>query len=470
MHTQRAWDQHARAKSFLTYTHKSQYDVEARVEEQRQARALLRSERQLAQAQSTQPPSPKPKQHNISLHDSVPDTVSMVTTATNGVALDPCFVALMDRILGVQLGSRQALDDEADEASEDPAAEQGKPNSYLNQGRDDSMVLDDAAGTIQIPPCSPRSDCIDKLDTAQTSQAAITGEKTSAAMELDSSLHEVVTTIAASTEEQLDEVVALDDVKSATAAVSVAAKSAIEIQGKSDAPANAPVNTDAADATGVNDGNDGDGVGDADTDAANSNVTAASAAVAAANVDAKACAKLAGAVVPDADRLHMQLVSEAAQQTSSTAYGPKGGTAKDAKWCKQCKPADAVDIVNKRCLTENCDTIVQNRALKTESPRGNGGGLRVDALLSPAPVSKGGEDRCEPGSLGPSPRVTPLCKKPISSFALFANAIRPRLKREYPQMPLAEIARETGRQWKALSVDEQAKWKTASKNCTKTTI
>ena len=100
----------------------------------------------------------------------------------------------------------------------------------------------------------------------------------------------------------------------------------------------------------------------------------------------------------------------------------------------------------------------------TESPRGNGGGLRVDALLSPAPVSKGGEDRCEPGSLGPSPRVTPLCKKPISSFALFANAIRPRLKREYPQMPLAEIARETGRQWKALSVDEQAKWNTASKN------
>ena len=102
--------------------------------------------------------------------------------------------------------------------------------------------------------------------------------------------------------------------------------------------------------------------------------------------------------------------------------------------------------------------------MKTESPRGNGGGLRVDALLSPAPVSKGGEDRCEPaGSLGPSPRVT-LCKKPISSFALFANAIRPRLKREYPQMPLAEIARETGRQWKALSVDEQAKWNTASKN------
>ena len=145
-------------------------------------------------------------------------------------------------------------------------------------------------------------------------------------------------------------------------------------------------------------------------------------------------------------------------------YGLKGGTAKDAKWCKQCKPADAVDIVNKRCLTENCDTIVQNRALKTESPRGNGGGLRVDALLSPAPVSKGGEDRCEPGSLGPSPRVVTLCKKPISSFALFANAIRPRLKREYPQMPLAEIARETGRQWKALSVDEQAKWNTASKN------
>ena len=134
----------------------------------------------------------------------------------------------MDRILGVQLGSRQALDDEADEDSEDPAAEQGKPNSYLNQGRDDSMVLDDAAGTIQIPPCSPRSDCIDKLDTAQTSQAAITGEKTSTTMELDSSLHEVVTTIAASTEEQLDEVVALDDVKSATAAVSVAAKSAID--------------------------------------------------------------------------------------------------------------------------------------------------------------------------------------------------------------------------------------------------
>ena len=34
-------------------------------------------------------------------------------------------------------------------------------------------------------------------------------------------------------------------------------------------------------------------------------------------------------------------------------YGPKGGTPKDAKWCKQCKPADAVDVKNKKCVECN---------------------------------------------------------------------------------------------------------------------
>jgi hypothetical protein len=40
------------------------------------------------------------------------------------------------------------------------------------------------------------------------------------------------------------------------------------------------------------------------------------------------------------------------------SFGKKGDAAKDARWCARCptKPADAVDVVSKRCPTEHCDT------------------------------------------------------------------------------------------------------------------
>ena len=55
-----------------------------------------------------------------------------------------------------------------------------------------------------------------------------------------------------------------------------------------------------------------------------------------------------------------------------------------------------------------------------------------------------------------------LIKKPLASYVLFSNAIRPPLKEEFPQLSLVELSREMGKRWKALTTEQRMVWKNAA--------
>jgi len=50
-------------------------------------------------------------------------------------------------------------------------------------------------------------------------------------------------------------------------------------------------------------------------------------------------------------------------------------------------------------------------------------------------------------------------KKPLTSYMLFAKEERPKVVESNPEMKFTEIGREIGIRWKALSAEQQAKYK-----------
>lgn len=54
----------------------------------------------------------------------------------------------------------------------------------------------------------------------------------------------------------------------------------------------------------------------------------------------------------------------------------------------------------------------------------------------------------------------PKVKRPLSGYMKFGNSIRPKLKEENPNKKVTEIMKMIGTEWKKLSAEDQAAWKT----------
>lgn len=62
-----------------------------------------------------------------------------------------------------------------------------------------------------------------------------------------------------------------------------------------------------------------------------------------------------------------------------------------------------------------------------------------------------------------SPRLS-RCAAPLSSYILFGNANRAKVKAEHPDWGIQEIAKELGVRWKALSESEKAEYESMQKD------
>ena len=51
-----------------------------------------------------------------------------------------------------------------------------------------------------------------------------------------------------------------------------------------------------------------------------------------------------------------------------------------------------------------------------------------------------------------------IVKKPLSSYMIFCNEMRDKIKKKYPKSSVAEISKKLGKLWKALNVKDREKY------------